>query len=220
MVKQFNMENEEQSLSKNFKVREFRCKCGKCKELILDDVLVDWLQKLRDHFGVSVNINSGYRCESHNKAVGGSPTSHHLRGMAADIRVKGVSAKEVAQYAESIGIRRIGLYEGEQEGEFVHIGSHTNKRFWLGHAGTNVNTFADEQDKTFTLTLPVLKRGQKGEQIKALQAHLVGYGYEIDVDGSFGPVTEAVLKDYQKKYGLTIDGRVGPQTRKRMLGVL
>ena len=40
MVKQFKMENGEQKLSKNFKIREFRCKCGKCKELLLDETLV------------------------------------------------------------------------------------------------------------------------------------------------------------------------------------
>lgn len=219
MVKQFKMENGEQKLSKNFKIREFRCKCGKCKELLLDETLVDWLQKIRDHFGVSVNINSGYRCVSHNKAVGGSSTSHHMRGMAADIRVKGISPKEVAQYAETIGIQRIGLYEGMQEGEFVHIGSDTKKRFWLGHAGTKVETFADEVEKTFTLTLPVLKRGCKGNAVIALQAHLVGYGYDLAVDGSFGSATETAVKAYQKEQGLTVDGSVGPRTRKQMLGL-
>lgn len=220
MVKKFMLENGEQKLSENFKVKEFRCKCGKCEALLLDETLVTYLQKLRDHFGVSVNVNSGYRCEAHNKAVGGSSTSHHMRGMAADIRVKGISPKAVAQYAESIGIQRIGLYEGTQEGEFVHIGSDTKKRFWLGHAGTNVDSFTDEQEKTFTLTLPVLKRGRKGEEVKALQAHLAGYGFEIAVDGSFGPATEAAVMDYQRKHGLSVDGSVGSQTRKQMLGLL
>ena len=219
MVKQFSMEDGEQRLSENFKIREFRCKCGKCTELLLDETLVEWLQKLRDHFGVSVHINSGYRCAAHNKAVGGSTTSHHLRGMAADIRIKGITPTEVAQYAESIGIQRIGLYEGAEEGDFVHIGSDTRKRFWLGHAGVNVETFAAEQEKTFTLTLPVLKRGRKGEEVKALQTYLVGYGCELDIDSSFGPATEAAVKGYQKNNALTVDGKVGPKTRKRMLGL-
>lgn len=219
MVKRFRMENGDLKLSEHFKIREFRCKCGKCNELLLDETLVDWLQRIRNHFGVSVHINSGYRCQTHNKAVGGSSTSHHMRGMAADIRVKGVSPKTVAQYAETIGILRIGLYEGVQEGEFVHIGSDTRKRFWLGHAGISVDTFADKQENTFALTLPVLKRGRKGEEVKALQAHLVGYGYDLAVDGSFGSATEAAVKAYQKEQGLTVDGSVGPQTRKQMLGL-
>jgi len=219
MVKQFLLENGDQKLSQNFKIREFRCKCGKCNELLLDEALVDCLQQIRDHFGVSVHINSGYRCEAHNKAVGGSSGSHHMRGMAADIRVKGVSPKEVAQYAESIGIQRIGLYEGAQEGEFVHIGSDSRKRFWLGHAGTNVDTFVGEQEKTFSLTVPVLKRGRKGGEVKALQAHLVGYGFDLQLDGSFGPATEAAVKQYQEDNDLTVDGKAGSQTRKHMLGI-
>ena len=48
------------------------------------------LQKVRDHFG-PVIINSGYRGEALNKAVGGSAKSQHCKGQAADIEVPGVS---------------------------------------------------------------------------------------------------------------------------------
>lgn len=214
MVKRFQTSDSQQKLSENFKVGEFTCKCGSCTELLLDQVLVDWLQKLRDHFGVSVNVNSGFRCQKHNRAVGGSASSHHMRGMAADIRVKGVAPEKVAQYAESIGIQRIGLYEN-----FVHIGSGTEKRFWLGHAGTNVDTFAQETEKSFSLTLKVLKRGMKGEEVKALQTHLVGCGMDISVDGSFGPATEEAVRHYQREQGLSVDGKAGPETRRRLLGL-
>ena len=43
------------------------------------------LDPLRQAWGRPLTISSGYRCPELNKAVGGSPTSHHLRGMAADI---------------------------------------------------------------------------------------------------------------------------------------
>ena len=140
MVKTYAKTDSKQ-LSTNFRLKEFACKCSRCSTTLLDDTLVEILQKIRNHFGVAVNINSGYRCEEHNAKVGGSTTSHHMRGMAADIRVKGVEPRTVAQYAESIGVKRIGLYEGAKEGNFVHIGSATTKRFWLGHAGTNVDNF-------------------------------------------------------------------------------
>jgi hypothetical protein len=214
MVKWYSITNNQQKLTENFKIGEFACKCSRCTEVLVDEALVEWLQKLRDYFGVPVNVNSGYRCELHNKAVGGAATSHHLRGMAADIRVKGISPEEVAKYAESIGIQRIGLYDN-----FVHIGSDTRKRFWLGHAGTNVDTFGQETEKTFSVTLPVLKRGAKGEKVKALQAHLVGYGLNIEVDGSFGPATEEAIKEYQQTHNLTVDGKAGPKTRNNMLGI-
>lgn len=131
-------------LSPNFKTSEFHCK-GKncCDSTLIDEKLVEWLQKIRDHFGVSVNVNSGYRCEKHNKNVGGSSSSHHMKGMAADIVVKGKTPREVAQYAEKIGVQRIGLYETDKDGYFVHIGSGTSKRFWYGQAGKIVDTFQD-----------------------------------------------------------------------------
>lgn len=43
------------------------------------------LQPLRDAWGKPININSGYRCPELNDAVGGSKTSAHLTGYAADI---------------------------------------------------------------------------------------------------------------------------------------
>ena len=49
-------------------------------------VLVDMvLDPLREAWGRPIYVNSGYRCPELNKAVGGSKTSHHMRGMAADI---------------------------------------------------------------------------------------------------------------------------------------
>jgi len=43
------------------------------------------LQPLRDAWGYPITVNSGFRCKSLNKAVGGSPSSDHLHGRAADI---------------------------------------------------------------------------------------------------------------------------------------
>ena len=43
------------------------------------------LEPLREHFGISVVISSGYRCPQLNKAVGGVPNSQHQKGEAADI---------------------------------------------------------------------------------------------------------------------------------------
>ena len=53
------------ALSKNFHVREFKCKDGS-DPIFIDDELVTLLQKIRDHFGKAVNINSAFRTASHN----------------------------------------------------------------------------------------------------------------------------------------------------------
>lgn len=74
--------------TKNFKLEEFKCKCkGKhCTGYpeVLDINLLKNLQSLRDKYG-SINISSGMRCEKHNASVGGSKTSRHKKGKAADI---------------------------------------------------------------------------------------------------------------------------------------
>ncbi|MBR5725248.1 MAG: peptidase M15 [Muribaculaceae bacterium] len=52
------------------------------------NALVDHvLDPLRDTWGGPIRVNSGYRCPELNKAVGGTPTSQHQRGEAADITV-------------------------------------------------------------------------------------------------------------------------------------
>ena len=69
--------------TKNFKVDEFACKhCGENK--IAQDVL-DMAQVIRDELDVPVKVNSGYRCEVHNKNVGGVKASRHTKGHAADL---------------------------------------------------------------------------------------------------------------------------------------
>ena len=67
------------ALSRNFKVREFAC-CDGTDTVFVSPELVAVLQKIRDHFGKAVNINSGYRTEAHNKKVGGAAYSQHKYG--------------------------------------------------------------------------------------------------------------------------------------------
>jgi len=55
------------------------------------------VQKVRDHFGLTV-INSGYRSPELNTAVGGSSTSQHCKGEAADIEVPGTANGDLAQW--------------------------------------------------------------------------------------------------------------------------
>jgi zinc D-Ala-D-Ala carboxypeptidase len=56
------------------------------------------LQPLRDHYGVGIKVNSGYRSPDVNAAVGGSRTSDHCKGQAADIEIPGIANAVVAQY--------------------------------------------------------------------------------------------------------------------------
>lgn len=222
MVKTYNKKKDAgKQLSKNFKLNEFDCKCSRCSKVLLDTKLIDILQKIRDHFGKSITVNSGYRCSAHNKEVGGNSGSHHMRGMAADIRVDGVKPIEVAKYAESIGVKRIGLYEKQA---FVHIGSGTTKKFWKESSTNTVSTFggAKKTVKTITLKVPVLEKGDKDGAVYGLQALLIGHNEDIGAkkpDGSFGPATETALKSYQSKNGLEDDGKCGSATWSKLLNL-
>lgn len=60
----------------------------------------------------------------------------------------------------------------------------------------------------------------RGDDVKRLQAGLKrvfpSYAGNLVVDGSYGPNTEKVVKEFQRRVGITVDGRVGPVTRDRL----
>lgn len=87
-------------LSPSFKVREFGCKGSDV--VLLDEELVVLLQCIREHFGKPLHITSGYRTAAHNAAVGGSKSSQHLLGRAADFWVEDTPVASVAAYAETL----------------------------------------------------------------------------------------------------------------------
>ena len=88
-------------VSEHFKAKEFACKDG-TDNILIDSQLIETLEKIRNHFGTPITINSGFRTVKHNRNVGGAKASYHCKGMAADIVVKDHSSKEVAEYADSI----------------------------------------------------------------------------------------------------------------------
>jgi hypothetical protein len=67
--------------------------------------------------------------------------------------------------------------------------------------------------ETCSATLPVLRRGSTGEPVKSLQTLLnLWCRYSLDIDGSFGPATDAALRDFQSRHELAADGDAGPAT--------
>jgi len=85
-------------MTKNFNIKEFNCKCG-CE--MPDDVrknveiLAKNLQIVRDILDEPINISSAYRCEAHNKDIGGVSNSQHILGKASDLVVKNLSTDKV-----------------------------------------------------------------------------------------------------------------------------
>lgn len=135
-IKTYKKGSSEQ-LATNFKAREFDCQGrGCCSTTIIDEKLVQYLQQIRDHFGKPVYVTA-YRCKTHNSRVPNAATnSYHIYGRAADFHIDGVAPAEIAKYAESLGIKGIGLYD-----TFVHIDTRETKSFWYSHAQERRTTF-------------------------------------------------------------------------------
>ena len=72
-----------------FNMEEFSCRChyDDCKESnqFMDERFLEILFKMRAQVDFPFLITSGFRCERHNKNVGGSKNSYHTKGLAADI---------------------------------------------------------------------------------------------------------------------------------------
>jgi uncharacterized protein YcbK (DUF882 family) len=106
-------------MTKNFKIEEFECKGNlkgcECKmpEEVYNNIqeLAKNLQIIRDELGEPIKINSGYRCEAYNRKIGGVKRSQHLKGKAADIRIKNLTPDEVATAIDKL-----------QEGGFIKVG--------------------------------------------------------------------------------------------------
>lgn len=212
-------------LSENFNSLEFDCHgSGCCSETIINPKLVEYVQKIRDHFGKSITVTSGYRCPVHNKRIGGATGSRHSKGDAADIVVSGVAPREVAKYAESIGIKGIGLYETNADGHFTHVDTRDVKSFWYGQNEAKRTTFGGSTPVPDPSPAPtpkpsinnnVLSIGDTGEDVRKLQEQLVKLGYNVGSkgpDGDFGSKTYAAVIDFQRKHNLKDDGIVGPLT--------
>jgi len=95
----------------------------------MDCDFLEMIDRARDIADIPMHITSGYRTKEHNEAVGGSKTSSHLNGFAADIacnnsfdREKMISAFVMA------GFKRIGIAHN-----FIHVDNDMTKRnaIWL-----------------------------------------------------------------------------------------
>lgn len=91
-------------------------------------------------------------------------------------------------------------------------------------AETNTEPKGEKEDAKadFTLGIRTLKKGRKGEDVRALQILLIGYGFSCGsygADGSFGSATDKAVRAFKKANGLEVDGICDPKTWAKLLGV-
>lgn len=108
-------------MSRFFKPSEMACGCcGKCE---MNEDLYTYLDIAREFADVPFIINSGYRCEAHNKAIGGKPTSSHIKGLAVDIKATtSTQRSKILHGLVLAGFTRIGIAK-----DFIHADLDTDK---------------------------------------------------------------------------------------------
>ena len=77
------------------------------------------------------------------------------------------------------------------------------------------------EQRTYTLSIPYLRRGDTGPAVIAAQFQLAGQGYYIGsdgADGDFGGNTESAVKEFQQNVGISADGVIGPETGAKLFG--
>lgn len=75
---------------------------------------------------------------------------------------------------------------------------------------------AASKGNSATAQPPILQLKSKGNDVVRLQVALVKDGYTLTADGVFGLRTDRAVRAFQKKHKLTVDGKVGPKTRKAL----
>ena len=122
-------------MSKYFNRHEIMCHCG-CRqgENIVNPILLESLDELRERYGRPIYVECMYRCPAHNYAVGGVLNSQHIYGNAADIWVDGDYEEFYNFVIESKLFDGVGYYPND---EFVHVdvrsgGTEPNGYWWCG----------------------------------------------------------------------------------------
>lgn len=104
-----------------FELEDFNCPC--CEQQFMQEKQLKMLDETRRLAGFPFRVNSGWRCEEHNRDVEGSEYSAHLSGYATDIKVTTSMRRfKIIKAALAVGYMRIGVYK-----TFVHLDCEPNK---------------------------------------------------------------------------------------------
>ena len=98
-----------------FKRSEFACKCG-CGKNDISFSLVRKLDEIRAIVGFPLKVNSGCRCSTYNKTVGGKEDSAHTRGLAVDIQCTTSRKRYILMKLFLMKFNRVGVYK-----TFLHV---------------------------------------------------------------------------------------------------
>lgn len=123
--------------------------------------------------------------------------------------------KDIQDWNDDAELKAMGIAYAKAAAEYLGLAKKATQP-----TTTTTTPPAEKTETGYQLTLHSLSKGCTGDEVRALQALLKGYGYDCGkVDGIFGSNTDAQVRAYQKDHGLTVDGVAGPATMGSMLGV-
>lgn len=85
---------------------------------------------------------------------------------------------------------------------------------------TSIKSGSSTNTSTTTTTKNWIEYGDRGNDVKNLQAKLNKVGHNLEVDGICGNATVSAIKDFQEKYNLTVDGQAGKNTITKLDSVI
>lgn len=117
----------------------------KCHITALQNLACRALEPLRQHLGLPIHVNSGYRCEQVNALVGGAKTSQHLKGEAADITIL-AKHRPFAHGSDEQAVLLLFSY-AKQYADFDQlIIEHSGKSWWL-HISCKIDYLRNRHQK-------------------------------------------------------------------------
>lgn len=134
-------------LTEHFNVSEFKCKCGGTHNTFISKKLVEMLEKLYAKLDCSkIIVNSGYRCSTHDKNVGGTGSGQHTKGTAADVVCYAkdgsiISSKTVSCVAQDLGFTGIANITSDYQA--IHLDVRSGSK-WYGNEVVGNNTVTND----------------------------------------------------------------------------
>lgn len=225
-----------EQVSTHFKASEFKCKCGDTHNTLISDELLMMLERLYVKLNASKGvISSGYRCSTHDKAVGGNGYGQHTKGTAVDIIFydssnNPISSKIVSCVAQDLGFG--GIANITNSYTYTHLDVRTGNKYY-GNEVISYNTVTTDFYKYYDIAKEnsVEWNYTFSSEIKTLQEILNRKGSNLSLDGIAGDKTLTECKKYTicqndkgeltkwvqnrlngKGYKCTADGIAGTET--------
>lgn len=219
---------------KNFAPEEFRCGCGGryCSgyPTYMKPIELKNVQSIRSHYGKQMILTCGLRCPAYNKAVGGITNSEHLKGLAVDYYIAGVTDTLANRKSNINWISRLPNHHYTY-GNGIYVET-ANGKIRTGYTSAPGMGNAMHTDSRASAPIPAGKLAVDGIGGAATVARMQEF-FSVTQDGvisgqnraqskyypsltavSYGSGGSATIKKLQKWTGVTQDGILGQATVK------